>query len=195
MYSRYTNVMHRRQGTRGRYRAFFVLFALYGLLSFTRTAQASPFGQGVFGANVPFGSLTSLTIALGGNPSINLTPSGATFVGSGTHTITVTSTDAVGYNLYIYAASGTSMTNGASTIAASSNGTPAPLSLNTWGYNIDGSSNYTGITTRPTLLKSAAGPYKSGDNTTVTYGALTSSTAPAGSYSVSVTYTAVAMNE
>ena len=185
--------------TKGRtdrwYRVVFVLLSLCGLLSFTTTVQASPFGQGTFGANLPFGSLTSLAIALGGNPSITLAPNGATFVGSGTHVVTVTSTDTVGYNLYIYAAGGTSMTNGSSTIAASSNGTQAPLSLNSWGYNTDGSSNYLGITTQPRLLKSAPGPYKAGDTTTVTYGALTDSTAPAGSYSVSVTYTAVAMNE
>lgn len=183
-------------GQRNRqYRALFVLLTLCGLLSFVSTAQASPFGQGLFNENVPFGSLTSLAISLGSDPNVNLAPNGPTFEGSGAHTITVTSNDAVGYNLYIYAASGTSMTNGSSTIAASSNGTLAALSLNTWGYNIDGSSNYVGITNRPTLLKSASGPYTSGDNTTVTYGALTDSAAPAGSYSVSVTYTAVAMNE
>ncbi len=187
--------MQRKERTARQYRVVFVLLTLCGLLSFAPAAQASPFGQGAFGANVPFGSLTSLTISLGGNPSISLAPSGATFVGNGTHTITVTSTDTAGYNLYIYAASGTSMTNGSSTIAASSNGTQAPLSVNSWGYNTDGSSNYLGITTRPKLLKSASGPYKAGDTTTVTYGALTDSTAPAGSYSVSVTYTAVAMNE
>ena len=187
--------MHRVRRNNGRYRALFVLFTLFGLLSFTPVAYASPFGQGVFGANVPFGSLTSIAIALGSNPSVALTPNGSTFVGSGSHTITVTSTDVVGYNLYIYAANGTDMTSGSSTIAASSNGTQAALALNSWGYNIDGSANYLGITSSPKLLKSAVGPYKSGNTTAVTYGALTDATVPAGSYTVSVTYTAVAMNE
>jgi len=157
--------------------------------------SASPFGQGVFGAHVPFGSLTSLTISLGGNVSLNLAPSGSTFVGSGSHTITVTSTDVVGYSLYIYGAGSTDMTNGTDTIPASSNGTGAALATNTWGYNIDGSSSYLGLTTHPVLLKTAIGPYESGDNTTVTYGVVTDITKSSGSYTANVTYTAVALTD
>jgi hypothetical protein len=165
------------------------------VVSLTPTAAASPFGQGVFGANVPFGSVTSLTIALGGNVTLGLTPSGSNFTGSGSHVITVTSTDVVGYNLYIYAPNGTAMTAGAASIPASANVTAASLAVNSWGYNTNASTNYLGVATTPVLLKSAAGPYKTGDTTTVTYGVLTNITKPADSYAVSVTYTAVAMNE
>jgi hypothetical protein len=87
------------------------------------------------------------------------------------------------------------MGSSGSTIATSSNGSPAPLAVNTWGYNTDGSSNYRGITTAPVLLKTANGPYKNGDNTTVTYGVLTNITKAEGNYSVSVTYTAVALTD
>jgi len=166
-----------------------------GLVSVAPTSYASPFGQGVFGADVPFGSVTSLSIALGGNVSLSLTPSGATFVGSGSHTITVTSTDVVGYNLYIYSAGSTNLVNGSDTIPASSNTSAGPLGTNTWGYNTNGSSNYLGITTIPTLLKTATGPYKSGDNTTVTYGVLTDVTKAEGSYTTTVTYTVVALTD
>jgi len=165
------------------------------MLSFAPSAGASPFGQGVFGAHVLFGSVTSLAISLGSNPTVGLTPSGSNFVGSGSHTITVTSTDVVGYSLYIYGAGSTSMSGAGSTIPASSNGAAGPLAVNTWGYNTDGSSNYVGLTTTPTLFKTATGPYESGDNTTVTYGVLTDVTAPAGSYTVSVTYTVVAKTD
>jgi len=166
-----------------------------GMFSIASTASASPFGEGVFGAHVLFGSVTSLAISLGSNPSLNLTPSGSNFVGSGSHTITVTSTDVVGYSLYIYGAGSTAMSGNGSTIPASSNGSAAPLAVNTWGYNTDGSSNYLGLTTTPTLFKTATGPYESGDNTTVTYGVLTNITKPAGSYSAAVTYTAVAKTD
>jgi hypothetical protein len=124
-----------------------------------------------------------------------LTPSGSFFVGSGSHTITVTSTDVVGYSLYIYGASGTSLTNGSDTIPASSNTTPGALAVNTWGYNTDSSTNYVGLTSAPTLFKTATGPYESGDSTTVTYGVKTDLTKASGTYTATVTYTAVALTD
>ncbi len=177
------------------FRPLLVATAVCGVLSIAPTVAASPFGEGTFGAHVPFGSVTSLAISLGGNASLNLAPSGSNFVGSGSHTITVTSTDVVGYSLYIYAAGSTAMSGSSSTIATSSNGSPAPLAVNTWGYNVNGSTNYQGITTAPVLLKTANGPYETGDNTTVTYGVLTDVTKAEGSYAVSVTYTAVAKTD
>ncbi len=168
---------------------------LFGCILLQQPASASPFGQGVFGADVPFGSLTSLSIALGGNVSLNLTPSGGTFTGTGSHTVTVTSNDVVGYRLYLYSPSGTSMTNGGFTIPASANVTPATLATNSWGYNTDGSSNFVGMLTTPSVIKDANGPYKTGDNTTVTYSAVTDITKGAGDYTVGVVYTAVAKSQ
>lgn len=159
------------------------------------TVAASPFGQGVFGAQVPFGAVTSLSISLGGNVNLALTPSGSTLSGSGSHTITVTSTDVVGYSLYIYGAGNTNLSNGTDTIPASTNGTLAPLATNTWGYNTDGSSNYLGLTATPTLLKTATGPYEAGNSTTVKYGVLTNFSKSSGVYTTNVTYTAVALTD
>src|SRR5690606_26060136 len=141
-------------------RVLAALCAAFAVLSFAPGVAASPFGQGVFGADVPFGSLTSLTIALSGDVSIDLLPDGPDFSGSGSQTVTVTSTDVVGYNLYIYAPDGTDMTGSTDTIPTSDNSTPGPLAANTWGYNIDDSDDYVGITTSPVLLKNALGPYK-----------------------------------
>lgn len=174
-----------------------LLIAIVGLavLQYQPPVHASPYGQGVFGANVPFGSLTSLAISLGSNVTVGLAPSGPNFEGSGSHTITVTSSDVVGYNLYIYSPNSTDMTNGSNIIPASANGAPAPLSPNSWGYNTDGSSNYKGVTTIPVLLKSADGPYMLGDTTTVKYGVLTDITTGAGAYTIHVTYTAVARTD
>jgi hypothetical protein len=178
------------------YRGLAVLAVLFGLLSFAPAASASPFGEGVFGADVPFGSVTSLSINLGGNVALSLTPSSGTLSGTGSHTITVTSTDVVGYSIYIYSAGSTNMSNGTDTIPASSNGTASTLSTNTWGYNATGSTtNFLGITTVPKLLKTATGPYKSGDNTTVTYGVLTDVSKSNGTYTTNVTYTVVGLTD
>jgi hypothetical protein len=160
-----------------------------------QSAAASPFGQGVFGADVPFGSVTSLSIALGGNVFLALTPSGPNFTASGSHTITVTSTDVVGYKLYAYNPTSTAMTNGSDTIPASTNTTAGSLAVNSWGYNTDGMTNYLGMTTTPALIKDTTGPSKTGDSTPVTYGVLTDITKGAGAYTVSVVYTVVAKTD
>lgn len=159
-------------------------------------AAASPFGQGVFGADVPFGSATSLSVALGGNVSLGLTPNGSILEGSGSHTLTVTTTDVVGYRLYLYSPGSSNMTSGGEVIPASGNSSPAALSANTWGYNITGSTtNFIGASTTPVMLKDANGPYKSGDNTTITYGVKVSTTKGAGQYSVPLVYTVVAKSQ
>jgi len=177
-------------------RVIFASFVMLCALLPAMSATAQPFGQGVFGADVPFGSATSLSINLGGNVPLTLAPSGGNFSGSGSHTVTVTSTDVVGYYLYAHTTGSTSMTSGSATITASSNTSDNPLSVGTWGYNTSGSpSNFSGMNATNVLLKNASGPYKSGDATTVTYGALVSNTQAAGTYTVPITYTAVAKNQ
>jgi len=173
----------------------FVVLACAAVLFSATNVLAQPFGQGVYGAHVPFGSLTSLSINLGGNVAIALTPSGSNFTGTGSHTVTVTSTDVVGYYLYAHTTGSTNMVNGAATIPVSSNTTAGPLSVGTWGYNTDGSSNFLGMNSTGVLLKDASGPFESGDATTVTYGALVNNTQAAGTYTTAVTYTVVAKNQ
>jgi hypothetical protein len=173
----------------------YIAYAGLAFVAFTPQVHAIPFGQGTFGHDL-FGSATSLSVALSGNVNLNLTSNGSQFTGSGSHTITVSSTDVIGYSLYAYASNGNTMTaSGGATIPASANSTAGPLAVNTWGYNIDGSGNYLGMGTTPTLVKTAAGEYRSGDTTTVTYGVLTNSIQQPGSYSVSVVYTAVCLSQ
>lgn len=152
--------------------------------------SAQPFGKGKYGANVPYGSQTSLTISTNGNVLIQVTPTDAGTLGTASGTVTVASTDVVGYDLYISALSSTNMTNGAYTLAASANGSPAALAVNTWGYNTNASSNFVGITTSPVLLHTLTGPATAGDTTTVTYGVKVNNAKPAGNYVTSVVYTA-----
>ncbi len=176
-------------------RQFVVALLLMSLVVVQQPALASPFGQGLFSADVPFGSQTSLSIALGGNVSITMTPSGSEVTGTGSHTLTVTTTDVTGYELYAYSPSSSDMVNGADVIPASGNSSPAALAANSWGYNTDGSSNYVGMLTIPSLIKETTGPAKNGDSTTVTYAARAGIAKGAGDYAVGVVYTAVAKNK
>jgi hypothetical protein len=176
-------------------RPFQVMAVLVFCACAQQTVSASPFGWGVFGADVPFGSDTSLSIALGGDVALNMVPSGPNFTATSSHTITVTSTDVVGFKLYGYTPGSSTMVNGSETIASSANGSPSSLAVNTWGYNTDASANFMGLTTTPRLLKDTSGPSKSGDNTTVTYSVLADNTKGAGAYKVAVTYTVVAESQ
>lgn len=154
-------------------------------------ALAQPFGTGKYGANVPYGSATSLTISTSGNVSISVTPTDAGTLGTATNNVTITSTDVVGYQLYINSLSSTNMTNGAYNIPASGNVVAAALASDTWGYNTDASSNFVGMTTSQVMIKNAVGPFSSGDVTAVTYGVKVDNAKPAGNYSTAVVYTAV----
>ena len=155
------------------------------------TASASPYGRGVYNANVPYGSQTALSISAGSGVNLALNPSVSGTLASATGTVTVYSTDVVGYKLYVRAMGSTNMIQGANTIPTSGNVTGAPLAVNTWGFNTDASSNYVGIALTDKLLKDANGPFGSGDVTQVTYGLNIDRSKPAGPYASNVMYTAV----
>jgi hypothetical protein len=189
-------ILKRTMIRHARKRIWLVLFALATILSLPIPVAASPFGQGKFGADVPFGSATSLAINLGGNVSINLAPDGSNYSGAGSHIVTVTSTDVVGYTLYVHTTGSTDMSSGSASIAASANSVAGPLAVGTWGYNTTGSTtNFLGMASTSSILKESNGPFKNGDPTTITYGALAGGTQPAGNYSIAVTYTAVARDQ
>lgn len=164
--------------------------ALFVLL-LTPEVGASPYGAGLYSANVPYGGETQLTIATSGNVSLSVTPTSTGTLASSSGTVTVTSTDVVGYKLYIRSISSTNMVNGATNIPTSANGAPAALAVNTWGYNLDASANFTGMTLSDVLIRNRTGPYTSGDVTTVTYGVNVDNAKQSGSYSNTVIYTAV----
>ena len=174
-----------------------LLLAVSFFAQATQPVAASPFGQGQFGIG-QFGDRTSLIVSLGGDVSFTADNSGfPTIKGYGSHTIDVTSTAVAGYSIYAYCPSGTSMSNGSNMLAASANTSAGPLASNTWGYNTSAAdhTNYLGLSSTPQLVKTAAGPYESGDSTTMQYGILTDFQKPPGSYSVDVVYTVVPLNE
>ncbi len=172
---------------------YFSLFlAIVSLLVFVPATFAQPYGMGLYDSNVPYGNQTSLSIATSGNVTIpNITPTTSGVLGTGTSTVTVTSTDVVGYKLYVRSLTSTNMTNLGSNIPASANGSPAALAVDTWGYNTDASTNFVGMTLSDVLIKSLTGPASTGDVTTFTYGLKVDLAKAAGNYTTSVIYTAV----
>lgn len=167
-----------------------ILTLVFGVI-ISPISYASPYGKGVYGANVPYGSQTALSIATSGNISIPITPTTGGVLATGTSTITVTSTDVMGYKLYIRALTNTNMNNLGALLPASANGSPAALATNTWGYNTNASANFVGLTLADTLIRSITVPASSGDVTAVTYGMKLDLEKPAGNYVATVIYTAV----
>jgi len=155
------------------------------------TTYAQPYGQGKYGINVPYGGQTQLSIATSGDLSLSITPTGSGTLGSVSGTVTVTNADVAGYQLYARALGSSNMVNGSAVLGASSNVSAAALSVNTWGYNLDASTNFLGLTTSDSLLKATTVPATTGDVTTVTYGVKVDNAKPAGAYSSSILYTAV----
>lgn len=175
-----------------RYKLIIALFTISTIAFFVQsTVYAQPYGKGIYDSNTHYGGETALSISGTNAINFSINPSTAGTLSSASGNVTVTSTDVVGYKLYIRALGSTSMTRVGSTIPASANLTLVPLVVNTWGYNTDASTNFIGITTLDVLLKNAVGPFSAGDSTTVTYGLNIDRAVPAGSYASNLVYTAV----
>lgn len=168
-----------------------VFSAVLAVVLLSAATSAQPYGQGIYGENVPYGDETSLSIATSGDLVIPVTPDTNGVLETGLNTVTVTSSDVSGYKLYVRSLGSTDMTNVGATLPASANGTPAALANNTWGYNTDGSANFVGMTASDVLLHAITGPATTGDVTQVTYGVKIDLAKPAGNYQTSVIYTAV----
>ncbi len=176
---------------------FIALIAATFVFFYHQTALANPYGFDTYGTGV-YGSETMLTIATTGNVSI-AAQSGtlSTNLASPT-TITVTTTDKHGFNLFIRSLSSTSLASGGNTIPASSNNSALALANNTWGYTTNGGdlNSFIGITASDISIKSASsGPYyPTGNTTNVYYGVKINDATAAGSYSSGVVFTAVAQS-
>ncbi len=172
-----------------------LIIAIVGVFLISSTASANPYGTGQYGEDVGYGSETELSIATDGDVSIPITPTTAGVLGTGTSKVTVTSTDVVGYKLYIRSLTSTDMVNLGTPLPASGNGALAPLAINTWGYKVlpHAPNEFVGITLSDALIRSFTGPtLTAGDrDTEITYGAYIDLTKPAGIFATTVVYTAV----
>lgn len=150
-----------------------------------------------------------------GTVNVNVTPTGTGAQTISSDTVTVSTNDSSGYTLQLAeTGAGSAMTSAGNSIPASSGSqtTPVAMAANTWGYRVDGvggfgagpttAQNSTAIsgtikfaavpaTASPNTLKATAGT-ASNDTTTIWYGVAANTSQPSGTYTNSVTYTAVA---
>jgi len=168
-------------------------------------------------ATTTISSVVSATIGLlttSGTVNINATPTGGGVQTTASDTITVSTNDAAGYTLSL-AETGASgnLVSGSDTIAAVSGtkASPTALTANKWGYRVDslggfgagptssgsntaiGSVTYAAVPASgsPDTLK-ATSSTATNDTTTVWYSVAVNTSQPSGTYTNSVTYTAVA---
>jgi hypothetical protein len=177
------------------------------------TTDSTVYGSGNYG-NCDYGACT-ITLSSGGATTLNVvpTPAGKCTVQSDTASVLTDST--AGYSLTMTTSTTNNAMTGASGSIAAASGTaasPATLSMNTWGYRVDSlagfgagptssqnngsipSVSFAGVPASnqsPTQVATSSGPANPTVNTTVWYGLCANSTVPSGSYSVTVTYTAV----
>lgn len=169
----------------------FIGVSFVAIFAYVPLVHASSYNQGKYNENVPYGSATYIAISTDGDVSLAVTPTSSGSQVTGTSTVTVTSTDVVGHKLYLRSEPSTDMDNLVDVLPTSGNVSPAPLAINTWGYNTDGSNNFVGSSLTDTLIRSLTGPAMYGDITTITYGVKVDLAKPAGNYTTSIVYTAV----
>lgn len=159
------------------------------------------------------GSVISL-LSSNGTVNIDATPTASGVQTIASDTVTVSTNDTAGYTLKL-AETGASanLVSGSDTIAPVSGTQASPVAetANSWGYRVDGIGGFGAgptssassaaigsltfaavpATASPNTLKTTSAS-ASNDTTTVWYGVAADLTAPSGTYTNSVTYTAVA---
>ncbi|HXE10433.1 MAG TPA: hypothetical protein VN554_03345 [Verrucomicrobiae bacterium] len=183
-----------------------------GVLAFVGTTVA----VSALTASTTISSVISPVISLfttSGTVNANVTPTGSGAQTIASDTVTVSTNDSSGYTLQLAETSAASaLTSGSNTIPASSGsqGTPAVMAVNTWGYRVDGIGGFGAgptsgqssaaisgtikfaavpATASPNTIKTTSGTASS-DTTTVWYGVAANTSQPSGTYTNSVTYTA-----
>ncbi|HEY8886027.1 MAG TPA: hypothetical protein VIM31_00810 [Candidatus Microsaccharimonas sp.] len=181
------------------------------LVAIVSSVQANAIATSV---NSTIGSIISVFTS-SGTVAVNATPTAGGVQTINNDIITVSTNDAAGYTLKINetGASGT-LVSGGNSIAASSGTFASPIAqaANTWGYRVDSAGTFGAgptssatnaaisgtikfaavpVTASPDTIKTTA-TTASNDTTNVWYGVAVNTSTPSGSYTNSVTYTAVA---
>ncbi len=175
---------------------------------------ATNYGSGVYGS-CTYNETCTISIATSGTVTLPATTNPSGVVTIDKDIVTVTTNSSGGYTLSLESVSGSSseLVNGGEVIPAISAtaGSPATLGLNEWGYRIDGALGFgagptSAITSQPSSsltfagvpllgapqdIKVTASSAPSGDVTNIWYGLRADMSKPAGTYTSTVTYTAV----
>lgn len=196
--------------TSGRLSLVVGLVAILGVLMSSAIVGAAT-NSGNTTINATVNAVISLSTS--GTVNIGLTPTSGGVVSSASDTVSVSTNNTVGYALTLADSDATTtLVSGANTIAAHTGTFAAPttLSVGNWGYRIVsaggfGASAYVAETNNGSSTSTWAGVPATGsaqtikttattasnDVTTVWYGVKVDSTKPTGTYSDTVTYTAV----
>jgi hypothetical protein len=158
------------------------------------------------------GSVISL-LTTGGTVSLDSTPTAAGVQTTASDTVTVSTNASGGYNLQLASSSAsTDLSSGSDTIAATSGtqASPTALTANKWGYRVNsvggfgsgptttqssaaiGALTYAGVPASgaEATIKTTSSP-ASNDTTQIWYSLAVNTNQPAGTYTNTVTYTAV----
>lgn len=173
-----------------------LLMIVVFLALYAGVAMASPYGAGLYGENVPYGSATSISLTTSVTVALSATPGGAT--ATNTDTVTVTTTDVDGYVLNLKDSdTNLNLVRVGATIVPTSGtfAVPAAIDSDSWGYRIStfAPDTYAGITSSAgggDNIRTRTGPYTSGDETIVTYAVKVTATKMSGDYTDTVLYTA-----
>jgi hypothetical protein len=192
------------------------LVASSGVLAIVGLVLAPAVANAVTGTttvNAVVGS--TISIATSGTVNLAITPTAGGSATSASDSVVVTTNRSTGYNLKINAGAAT-LSSGGNSIAAAPGTIAAPVALgtNTWGFRFDDASAGTGFTAAPATtaetnvaaltntkwaavpttaatIKTTSAAATSGDTTAIFYGAKVDTTKPDGTYTGTVTYTAV----
>lgn len=196
-----------------RHKLFIITLALVPATALANTTDSTTYGSGSYG-DCDYGSC-SITLSSGGVVNLDVTPTqgGACSIASDAVNVLTDSTS--GYTVQLASSTTNSnLVNGASTIGASSGtaASPAILNPNAWGWRIDGYSGFgagptsaqSNITApisgfagvpasnvTPATIKSSTSAANPVVTTTVWYGLCADTSAPGGTYTAQVTYTAI----
>lgn len=158
------------------------------------------------------GSVMSL-FTTSGTVTLNATPTAGGVQTTASDTVTISTNNTAGYTLQLAeTTAATALTSGSNTIPATSGtqASPTALTANQWGYRVDGtggfgagptsalssaaigSVTYAGVpaTASPNTIKTTA-TTATNNTTTVWYSVAVNTATPTGTYTNSVTYTAV----
>jgi hypothetical protein len=183
--------------------------------SFAAAYPTGTYGSGTYGS-CQYGNQCSITLTSNGSISIDVTPTSSGRCTIQSDTASVLTDDSNGYTLTLADnGTNTSLLDGSNTIPAASAtfSSPAALSVNTWGYRVDGlgsfgagpttaqsnvslsSALFAGIKASNQTADTIAATSAAADpavTTTVWYAACADISLSSGAYTTQVTYTAVA---
>lgn len=166
----------------------------------------APIGASAITANSTISSAVAPVISMttSGTVNLNVTPTSTGAQVTGTDSVNVTTNNSAGYKLSLNDSDATTaLTNAnADTIAASTAvpATPAALSVNTWGWRVDGvagfgvagTDSWAGVTATAFDIKTTAVETAgTGEATSVQYAVKVDLSKPSGTYTDTVTYTAI----